>query len=193
LHRAYNNWIPNGPAYVSSAWDTNLNNQVSLANFTDGTSNTAIFSEWVKGSALNPVNSRIEPNVLGMVYAQPANMPGEPQLQTPGYTNDILAAQACQATPATAANQSWSWKGEWAFYGKTQRYTHTQLPNRKSCQSGDFCRSGDLIAASSLHPGGVNVALMDGSVRFIKSTVAFQPWYALGTQAGNETVSGSSY
>jgi prepilin-type N-terminal cleavage/methylation domain-containing protein/prepilin-type processing-associated H-X9-DG protein len=192
LHRAYNNWIPNGPAYVSSAWDTNLNNVVNLANFTDGTSNTVIFGEWVKGSAIDPT-SRFDLNVLGMVYAQPGGMPGEPQQQTPGYANDILAANACQATPATIAAQSWSWKGEWAFYGKTQRYTHTQLPNRKSCQSGDFCRSGDIIAASSLHPGGVNVAFMDGSVRFVKSTVAFQPWYALATQAGNEALSGNSY
>ena len=192
LHRAYNNWIPNGPAYVSSAWDTNLNAQVSLANFTDGTSNTAIFSEWVKGSALNPVNAVTDPNVLGMVYIQPPGMPAEPQQQTPGYANDVAAALACTALSATAANQSWSWKGEWAYYGKTMRYTHTQLPNRKSCQSGDFCRSGDIIAASSLHPGGVNVSFMDGSVRFVKSTVNIQAWYAIATQAGAETFSGNA-
>jgi prepilin-type N-terminal cleavage/methylation domain-containing protein/prepilin-type processing-associated H-X9-DG protein len=192
LHRAYNNWIPNGPAYVSSSWDTNLNNQVSLANFTDGTSNTAILSEWVKGSAFDPASRLDSNNVLGMVYAQPAGIPSEPQLQTAGYANDVAAALACQATPVTVANQSWSWKGEWAFYGKTQRYTHTQLPNRKSCQSGDFCRSGDIIAASSLHPGGVNVAFMDGSVRFVKSTVNIQAWYAIATQAGSEAFSGNS-
>jgi prepilin-type processing-associated H-X9-DG protein len=127
-----------------------------------------------------------------MVYIQPPNIPTEAQQQTPGYANDVAAALACQALPAVAANQSWSWKGEWAFYGKTQRYTHTQLPNRKSCQSGDYCRSGDINAASSLHPGGVNVGFMDGSVKFVKSTVNIQTWYGIATQAGSESFSGNS-
>src|SRR5262249_20226061 len=45
-------------------------------------------------------------------------------------------------------------------------------------------------AARSKHNGGVNVALADGSVRFIADTVNLFTWRALGTRAGGETFSG---
>jgi prepilin-type N-terminal cleavage/methylation domain-containing protein/prepilin-type processing-associated H-X9-DG protein len=191
-NRAYNNWIANGPAYIPSNWDTNLQLVVGLNSFTDGTSNTAIYGEWVKGSGVDP-GSGPDKNVLGMVYGNGGDIPGapsSPQIPTAGYANDFAAAQVCQNT---VQPQYWSWKGEWAYYGKTMHYTHTQLPNRKSCSAGDWCRSGEMVAASSNHPGGVNLAFMDGSVHFIKSTVNPQSWYALATVAGREPVSGNSY
>jgi prepilin-type N-terminal cleavage/methylation domain-containing protein/prepilin-type processing-associated H-X9-DG protein len=49
------------------------------------------------------------------------------------------------------------------------------------------------LSASSLHPGGVNVAFGDGSVRFVKNTVSPVTWRALGTIAGGEVVSADSY
>jgi prepilin-type N-terminal cleavage/methylation domain-containing protein/prepilin-type processing-associated H-X9-DG protein len=196
LNRAYNNWNMNGPTYITSDWDGAFRSTVSLANFTDGTSNTVIFSEWVKGSGIDPANG-FDKNVLGMVYGSAKsnnnNIPGapsSPQLFQPGYPNDIISAAACQNQVLT---QDWSWKGEWAYYGKTMHYTHTNTPNRKSCVADDFGRAGDMIAASSNHPGGVNVVMMDGSVKFIKSTVNVQTWYALATPAGNEVISGNSY
>jgi prepilin-type processing-associated H-X9-DG protein len=50
-----------------------------------------------------------------------------------------------------------------------------------------------MVAASSFHPGGVNTLFMDGSVHFIKSSVAFASWYALATPAGGEVVGSDSY
>ena len=191
LNRAYNNWNQNGPAYVSSNWDGVFRTSVGIANFTDGTSNTAIFSEWVKGSGIDP-STGPDKNTLGMVYGTGGNVPGapsSPQPYAPGYQNDFLSAQACQNTTLA---QNWSWKGEWAYYGKTMHYTHTQTPNRKSCTADDFCRAGEMIAASSNHAGGVNVVCMDGSVRFVKTTVNYQAWYALATQAGSENISADS-
>ena len=142
LNRAYNNWAPNGPTYASSSWDGALMNVVALNTFTDGTSNTAIFSEWVKGSGVDPAGGP-DKNVLGMVYgngksdnSNVAGAPSSPQPYTPGYRNDILASQACQNNSALA--QDWSWKGEWAFYGKTMHYTHTNTPNRKACVSDEL-------------------------------------------------------
>jgi prepilin-type N-terminal cleavage/methylation domain-containing protein/prepilin-type processing-associated H-X9-DG protein len=49
------------------------------------------------------------------------------------------------------------------------------------------------ITSRSYHPGGVNVLLGDGSVRFIKSTINGATWRALGTVAGGEVVSADSY
>jgi prepilin-type N-terminal cleavage/methylation domain-containing protein/prepilin-type processing-associated H-X9-DG protein len=48
------------------------------------------------------------------------------------------------------------------------------------------------ITARSYHPGGVNVLLGDGSVRFVKTTVNGTTWRALSTVAGGEVVSADS-
>ena len=98
------------------------------------------------------------------------------------------------------------WKGEFALSGGHNIYSHTQTPNRRSCywvnvnqQPGtssdqDFAGATQtMVAASSAHPGGVNVLFMDGSVRFIKNSVSFQPWYAIATVAGGEVVSADAF
>jgi prepilin-type processing-associated H-X9-DG protein len=45
----------------------------------------------------------------------------------------------------------------------------------------------------SYHPGGVNVLLMDGSARFVKSSINLPTWRALGTRAGGEAISSDAY
>jgi prepilin-type N-terminal cleavage/methylation domain-containing protein/prepilin-type processing-associated H-X9-DG protein len=49
------------------------------------------------------------------------------------------------------------------------------------------------ITARSYHPGGVNTLLADGSVRFIKSSIAGPTWRALGSITGGEVVSSDAY
>ena len=49
------------------------------------------------------------------------------------------------------------------------------------------------ITARSYHPGGVNVLFGDGSVRFVKNTIAGMTWRALGTVAGGEVISSDAY
>jgi hypothetical protein len=39
----------------------------------------------------------------------------------------------------------------------------------------------------------VNVGLMDGSVRYVKDTVAPRSWSALGTRAGGEVLGGDAF
>ena len=46
---------------------------------------------------------------------------------------------------------------------------------------------------ASQHPGGVNVLLCDGSVRFLKQTTAPRPLAALCTRNGGEVLDASSY
>jgi prepilin-type processing-associated H-X9-DG protein len=47
--------------------------------------------------------------------------------------------------------------------------------------------------ANSRHPGGVNVTLADGSVRFVKSSINLQAWRALGTRNLGEVISADTY
>jgi prepilin-type N-terminal cleavage/methylation domain-containing protein/prepilin-type processing-associated H-X9-DG protein len=49
------------------------------------------------------------------------------------------------------------------------------------------------ITARSYHPGGVNILLGDGSVRFVKTTINGATWRALGTVGGGEVIGGDSY
>jgi prepilin-type processing-associated H-X9-DG protein len=98
------------------------------------------------------------------------------------------------------------WKGEFALSGGHNQYSHTQTPNRRSCYytgvnsypptSSDQDYAGatqTMVAASSYHPGGVNVLFMDGSVHFVKNSVNFMSWYALATPNRGEVVSSDSY
>jgi prepilin-type processing-associated H-X9-DG protein len=45
-----------------------------------------------------------------------------------------------------------------------------------------------FVAARSRHPGGVNAALADGSVRFFTDTIDLGTWRSLGTRAGGEVI-----
>ena len=55
------------------------------------------------------------------------------------------------------------------------------------------CTNWGQIAFRSLHPGGVNFAMADGSVRFIKSSINLPTYRALGTRASGETISADQY
>jgi prepilin-type N-terminal cleavage/methylation domain-containing protein/prepilin-type processing-associated H-X9-DG protein len=180
LNRRINNWRMNGPGYIATTWDGALKPTVSLQTFVDGTNNTAILSEWIKG------DSAASNNGLMTVYLAPVSSSSfSGQLY-----GDWLIAQVCQNQGLTS---NWFWKGEWWIEGDRNNYSHTQTPNRRACFYSDIGLDGrgtiSLIGASSLHPGGVNVAFMDGSVRFIKSSINYITWYAIATPNGNEVVS----
>ena len=49
------------------------------------------------------------------------------------------------------------------------------------------------VTSRSYHPDGVNALFADGSVHFIKSSIRFQTWRALGTIASGEVISSDSY
>jgi prepilin-type N-terminal cleavage/methylation domain-containing protein/prepilin-type processing-associated H-X9-DG protein len=46
---------------------------------------------------------------------------------------------------------------------------------------------------SSLHPGGCNVGMADGSVRFLKQTINQRVYNALGSRKGGEVISADAY
>jgi prepilin-type processing-associated H-X9-DG protein len=205
LGRFFTGGIVNGPSYSPGATDISQLNgaqcaskTIRIASFTDGTSNTALMSESVQSAEGQQLDG------LGMVYDGPSwdTYVGK---GGPGNPPDWLAAQDCQ-NGAPGRMQEYWWKGEFALSGGHNIYSHTQTPNRKSCyytnvnswpgvSSGQDYAGGTqtMVAASSAHPGGVNVLFGDGSVKFIKTSVSFASWYAIATIAGGEVVSADSY
>ena len=187
-------WAMNGPNYLATNWDGALRPSVTLSNFTDGTSNTVIYSEWVKG----PATGLPGKNSLGMIYNGP---------NSDAYPTDLQVYQALQSFPTNSSTQMSSWKGEWWLAVENGVYSHTNLPNRPafnymdvygcpgSCAFGNEYQraSVTLLNASSNHSGGVNMLFMDGSVKFVKSSVNPMAYYAIATPDGGETVSADSF
>lgn len=69
-------------------------------------------------------------------------------------------------------------------------YTHTVPPDnpKRDCMR---LVTNDLghLASRSYHTGGVNLTLADGSVRFVRDSVALDVWIGLSLRAGEEVPS----
>jgi prepilin-type N-terminal cleavage/methylation domain-containing protein/prepilin-type processing-associated H-X9-DG protein len=167
----------------------NADTPVDIASITDGTSNTAAYSEWVRG---NGSGNRASDGGLGNIY----NPMAINSNTNAGQVNiDYLASVACDQTPLSTNN--YTWKGDW-WLADLFAYSHTTTPNRKSCWYADapgrpWAGIVNVIASSSRHPGGSNTGFCDGSVKFIKTSISPQVWQALGTRNGQEVVSADAY
>jgi prepilin-type processing-associated H-X9-DG protein len=159
----------------------------------DGASQTAAFTEWVKGGALDD-----RPNIKDPKSWVFTLVPLDQQAMNT-YFGDCMTSGDCYADKLCNANTSpdWNWKGEYwmtALEGRGTTISFSVRPNGKSCWAPDRGQGGDtpmddLIAAGSRHPGGVNVCMMDGSVTFISDSVDLRTWCAYGSRNEQETMS----
>jgi prepilin-type N-terminal cleavage/methylation domain-containing protein/prepilin-type processing-associated H-X9-DG protein len=76
-------------------------------------------------------------------------------------------------------NQAWSYSTHWRPNDPTIRF------QMHECH---LWTSTGAFAARSRHPGGVNILLADGSVRFVQDSVNLATWRALGTKNGREVL-----
>jgi prepilin-type N-terminal cleavage/methylation domain-containing protein/prepilin-type processing-associated H-X9-DG protein len=179
-----------GPAYYIGATSP-MSSTVYLSSITDGTSNTVIFGEFVRFRATTQGGS-------WQIYQDAAD---SAKVVTPLATLATNCQSALVVAPAaTGVSSDDGMKGlDWLYQhcGAGGCYSHVMTPNKKACYFAGSKTAGHptstMVGASSSHPGGVNVALLDGSVRFIKDTVSQQTWWALATRAGGEVVSADSY
>ena len=168
-----------------------------VADIVDGTSNTIGFSELITGiGAYAGGFDGLKPSSSFAQVGSPASG------ATPGAANAVADNAACVKTGGVNPNNyvqvntggfplgaAW-W---WGRGGQT-RYCHVMPPNSWNCAFGGGSDSDDdAITASSRHPGGVNSLFMDGSVRFIKNTIALSTWQALGTRGNGEITSADQY
>jgi prepilin-type processing-associated H-X9-DG protein len=50
-----------------------------------------------------------------------------------------------------------------------------------------------MFTLSSYHPGGCNVVMGDGSVRFLKDSISLPTLWALGSRAQGEVISADAF
>ncbi|MCL2119962.1 MAG: DUF1559 domain-containing protein, partial [Planctomycetaceae bacterium] len=171
----------------------------SMAAVTDGTSNTVMLGE---AAASPEVRTGTAPNVLR----------GGATVQTAIFNLPNLQAGECmkvQVGPNEIQNPARSLRGRrWgdgraAFIG----FNTILPPNAPSCyRDTSTFQNWGIYSASSYHPGGANVALADGSGRFIYDAIdcgdynaahqvatylsspsPYGVWGALGTINGSES------
>jgi prepilin-type N-terminal cleavage/methylation domain-containing protein/prepilin-type processing-associated H-X9-DG protein len=182
---------------------------VGMGSITDGTSYTALFSESLMGyngyvsvlpgQAPNSWRVSYQTSFQTDVTGNPSPPPG-----TGGYPMALSFLQTCQSLPAATAPTNptqWSgacWSGSHAQTLHFNAYNHWNTPNQNSCVAGNSWGGppggfNDIITANSLHPGGVNVCFTDGSVHFIKSSIAPNTWWAIGSRNLGEIISADQY
>jgi len=175
-----------------------------VQSITDGTSNTIAYGEALVGDrVIEQVKFRDGP-VSSLPFAG-----GGPFTNVSGQFNAVIAdLNSCQAafngTPnPTQAQGQVNLKGAWwAWDQGGMSLFNTIVPPSSSqytfgwCQLGTSSWSaadGNYENANSNHPGGANMLFADGSVHFIKGTINIKTYWALGTKAGGEVISGDSH
>jgi type II secretory pathway pseudopilin PulG len=121
----------------------------SIAQVTDGTSNTVAFSEMIAG----PNGSS---DARGM------------------WWDDYGCHYEHRYNPNSRTDSMWNFVSSYGYCVATKVY----------CDCNANAWGTTVFAASSAHPGGVDVALVDGSVRFANDTINNAVWQALGSIDG---------
>jgi prepilin-type N-terminal cleavage/methylation domain-containing protein/prepilin-type processing-associated H-X9-DG protein len=120
---------------------------------------------------------------------------------TDGTSNTMMASECLQGRQDDLRGFTW--------WGGAAGFTAYILPNssEQDVITGGICipllnppmpctltstaSRARLMGARSLHIGGVNVAMCDGSARFIGDSISIDTWRALSTARGNEVFDAS--
>lgn len=169
-----------GIVYACSATDT--------ASVTDGLSNTVMISECLLGNTLSSYGSGFFIGSIPTGGAQRNYAYLADYLGSPGPVSDDSCASASTWNVQDPAGFLWL-SGE----PRVSSYNHYYGPNSPNydCISEFTSTNYDTYGwhtARSMHTGGVNATLGDGSVRFVSTNIDINLWRALATRAGNETI-----
>ena len=142
------------------------------AAFRDGLSNTAAFSEHIKGDFSSALVSE-----HGDTF-QPGTYPATPD-EALEQCNAIDWRNLTFQGNSTAG-------GFWMNGGHTvTRYYHAFPPGNRSCM---FPPQRISTTANAMHLNIVNVLMFDGSVRTVPYTIKLDTWRAMGTRDGGEVI-----
>ena len=168
-----------------------------VADVTDGTSNTVCFAEALTASSLSN-KMKFRGGVTPPGGSSGTNISA--YNVTAGVLTDL---QTCTTTFLAGSNPAGNNKGwRWGTGSPGIAFFNTIVTPNNNNYPWSGCRYGcggcgndygQYINTTSNHSGGVNVAMTDGSVRFIKNSIAQNIWWAIGTRNGGETVSADAY
>lgn len=164
------------------------------AELSDGLSNTMVASEAL---AKQPLYR----DCGGLMRVNNANQIPSPADTPETIIPEIQGGAACEFK---AGHSEWTdgqahhtgittaWPPNRKIWGKTPSGSQQEfdITGQREKKGGPTFAS---ITARSMHPGGVNTLFGDGSVKFIKESVAGQVWRAIGTVASGEVVSADDY
>jgi prepilin-type N-terminal cleavage/methylation domain-containing protein/prepilin-type processing-associated H-X9-DG protein len=190
-------------------WSNGNNAYIGFQGITDGTSNTAMFSERPLGLASNPYNIRVDDrfNSRRTEFYATVDIP----LSAVDSGNQQLALQfyqSCNSLPGSTTdtiggsnNTGYSWGITLPEWTMNLSYSHWMTPNQNSCDyvsdttifGGGWGGTFAGVTAASSHPGGVNVGFADGSVKFAKNSINPQTWWGLGSRNLGEVISSDAY
>jgi prepilin-type N-terminal cleavage/methylation domain-containing protein/prepilin-type processing-associated H-X9-DG protein len=164
---------PNFPAGTTRAMPFPLDKGISFAAVTDGLSQSVFMAEILQGD---------NADVRGLIWSSLAGAGSFETRFTPNNFVDFYQLPVPTLSPAGIANADILPSG----------FCVSNPVQGLRCDTvGTFAFA--FAGARSRHPGGVNVLMGDGSVRFIKNTINAQTWIALGSISGGEVISSDSY
>lgn len=145
------------------------------ADVTDGLSQTAFFSEKIRGQG--------NPDPRSDMFVIP------PQTSLDATYNACRSINPLTATPLTS-----KWGYSWVMGENCcTLYNHVATPNSYSCGgpgfTGTMTNMAMQVSANSRHTGGVHVMMGDGAVRFSSDSIDLKVWRAMGSRAGGEAYS----
>ncbi|VTU00094.1 Protein containing DUF1559 OS=Rhodopirellula maiorica SM1 GN=RMSM_07741 PE=4 SV=1: N_methyl: SBP_bac_10 [Gemmataceae bacterium] len=164
--------------------------RVGFRDLTDGSSNTMMASEALLGPGGSNVTSATPPAGVPQRHYVGLNT----STYTPGGApiGGWVVGGSLQTTRpgdcdsgsrnwTTNRGSTWFWGGrDWNVVFSTALKPNDSLPDCGAHGRGYF-------AARSQHTGGVNVAMCDGSVRFVSNSVETPTWQGASTRGGGET------
>jgi prepilin-type N-terminal cleavage/methylation domain-containing protein/prepilin-type processing-associated H-X9-DG protein len=180
-----------------------FNTCYSYRDITDGSSNTIAFGEKLVGTPGQNTGAGLNYRGNGVNGSSPSQGVYD-ATQNPGQiATDLNTCLSSWQNLTLTSNNLIDNEGQWWLVGDTNySLFNTIVPPNSPIYKFGSCRNGcsgcspdgsQFANASSNHSGGANILMGDGSVRFLKATVAQTIYWYIGTRANNDVVSADGY
>ncbi len=157
--------------------------EVRINAISDGSSNTILLSQALLGrwdDSAEPANGPRRQAINAGAHRPKSTAPGgsEPELTDSNYLG---------------YTGWWGGRGSMWIWGSPAQVTFNTFLRPNDPNPDALAHSNGWFAARSNFSGGVNVAMGDGSVRFVRNSIPLPTWRALSTRSGGEVISGNDF